>query len=252
MCASAVVGVAACDRAPVAWSDPVALRRLPGARVGLDATGRVEWTAVRDSVRAVPAFPGACGSSLRIATTPTARYAVWWAVRPDSSATLVAAASRDGGVTWSRPTRVDTADVSTSGCDRPAPSIVAEADDVHIAYAMTASEGTGVFFAHSMDGTSMFHAPVAVEYGDRLVPAAVAADGNRVAVAFEEPNGTARRIVLALSQTLGHIFETHMIASRSEDAARMPDVALRDRVIAVSWLADDSAAQRVVRVGRIQ
>ena len=65
---------------------PNAVQTPPGARVGLDSAGRVEWTALRDSVRSAPAFPAACDASLRTAVTPTARYAAWWAVRPDSSA----------------------------------------------------------------------------------------------------------------------------------------------------------------------
>jgi len=47
-------------------------------------------------------------------------------VRPDSSAVLYAASSPDGGSTWSPRVRVDTADVNTTGCNRPAPSIAVD------------------------------------------------------------------------------------------------------------------------------
>jgi hypothetical protein len=101
---------------------------------------------------------------------------------------------------------------------------------------------------------SMLHSPVSVIYGERLVPTAIAAEGDRAIVAYEEPNGTREQIDIALSSTQGHIFEWHTTASRGVDAARSPAVALAGREIAVSWLmarTDDTTGNRVVRVGRI-
>lgn len=126
---------------------------------------------------------------------------------------------------------------------------------MYVAYSMIAPEGTGVFFAHTM--SSMLHSPVAVIYGDRLVATAIAAEGrgDRVAIAYEEPNGKREQIDLALSTTEGHIFEVHTTASRDVDVATSPQIALAGRSIAVSWLErplDASAASRVVRVGRIE
>jgi hypothetical protein len=161
--------------------------------------------------------------------------------------------SPDSGRTWGTPVAVDTADVSSAGCGRPAPSIAASGDDVHIAYSMIASEGTGVFFAHQL--ASMVHSPVAVIYGDRLVPTAIAVDGDRVAVAYEDPNGKRRQVALALSTSQGHIFESHIVASRDVDVATDPAVALAGHRLAVSWMAQqsaDSGATRIIRHGRIR
>lgn len=199
-----------------------------------------------------------CPDSFRTAVGQHDLYGVWWSVRPDSSAILYAAVSDDSGATWHPPLKVDTADVSSRGCRRPAPSIAAVADTVHIAYSMVAKEGTGVFFAHSMERGTIFHSPVAVEYGDRLVATAVAGDGSEVAVAYEEPNGSVAEVHVALSHTLGHIFDSRTTASRSSDEAVAPLVGLAGRRVAVSWLdrrrlaADSSASQRLVRVGTIQ
>jgi hypothetical protein len=126
-------------------------------------------------------------------------------------------------------------------------------DDLHIAYSMVAPEGTGVFFAHFMN--SMLHSPVAVIYGERLVPTAIAADGDRVAVAYEEPNGKRRQIDVALSSTQGHIFEWHATASRDVDVAATPAVAIANHHLAVAWVTQsgtDSTSSRVVRAGRIR
>jgi len=146
---------------------------------------------------------------------------------------------------------VDTADRSAIGCTRPPPALTVVGDDVHVAYAMTAPEGTGVFFSHFMYG--MFHSPVAVIYGERLVATSIAAQGDTVAVAYEEPNGSRERIDVALSTTMGHIFEWRTEATRDVDNARLPSVALRRKTIAVAWVpvgTPDSAA-RVVRTGRL-
>ena len=87
---------------------------------------------------------------------------------------------------------------------------------------MIAPEGTGVFFAHFMGS----HAPLTgcrSIYGERLVATAIAAEGDRVAVAYEEPNGTRQQVDVALSQTQGHIFEWHVdgvARRRRRDEAR--------------------------------
>ena len=102
---------------------------------------------------------------------------------------------------------------------------------------------------------SMLHSPVAVIYGDRLVSTAIAADGDRVAVAYEEPNGTRKQIDVALSQTQGHIFEWHATASRDIDAATQPAVALVGPRLAVAWVTrrmGDSTSSTVAREGRVR
>jgi hypothetical protein len=110
-----------------------------------------------------------------------------------------------------------------------------------------------VFFAHYL--ATMVHSPVAVIYGDRLVPTAIAVDGDRIAVAYEDPNGKRRQVAVALSTSQGHIFESHIVASRDVDVATDPVVALAGRRIAISWLAQpaaDSGTTRIVRHGQIR
>ena len=241
-----------CEAPPIAWSEPLEIA-VPsgGSRLIVDATGHPGFAP--DSIRAVTAPPvlGLCRSTLKTAAGTAHLFATWWSIRPDSSAILYSAASADSGKTWGNPTAVDTADVSSRGCNRPPPSMTTVGDDLHVAYSMTASEGTGVFFAHFMG--SMLHSPVAVIYGERLVPTAIAAEGDRIAVAYEEPNGKRQQIDVAVSETQGHIFETHAVATRSVDVATTPAIALNGKVIAVGWTArrlDASASSRVVRVGR--
>lgn len=112
---------------------------------------------------------------------------------------------------------------------------------------MQATEGPGLFFAHSMDGGITFHAPVPIVYGERLGVTSVAASGDHVAVAFEDPGSRTPRIGLALSATMGHIFE-HRLMPVSDDnsAATQPLVAVNGRRIAVAWRERQPASGPVV------
>jgi hypothetical protein len=142
--------------------------------------------------------------------------------------------------------------VGSRGCDRPPPAVATVGDDLHTAYSMIAPEGTGVFFAHFMG--SMLHSPVAVIYGERLVSTSIAVEGDRVVVAYEEPNGSRKQVDVAMSTTQGHLFDWHATASRDIDAATAPSVALAGKTLAVSWVTrrtTDTVGTRVVRVGHL-
>jgi hypothetical protein len=247
----AFLATSACDAPPVEWGDPRTVSGAAGHLV-VDSAGDARFVADSAPAAAI-GVAGVCPTSVREVWSATRLTAVWWRVRPDSSAGLYMASSPDSGRTWGAPVAVDTGDVSSAGCDRPPPSIAASGNDLHVAYSMVASEGTGVFFAHQL--ATMVHSPVAVIYGDRLVPTAIAADGDHIAVAYEDPNGKRRQVAVALSTTQGHIFETHIIASRDVDVATDPAVALSGHRLAVSWLpqlAADSGTTRIIRDGRIR
>lgn len=254
LAALTVLLLAACDQAPITWNQPTELAApAPGMRLSVNADGTTRF--VDDSIQGatVPEFPNLCRRSVEFARGRVHLYAAWWSVRPDSSGLLSYAASMDSGRTWTRAAPVDTADISSRGCERPPPSVTAVGDDMYVAYSMEASEGTGVFFAHTMTG--MLHSPVAVIYGDRLVSTAIAAEGDRVAVAYEAPNGTRPQIDIGLSSTMGHIFEVHTMASRDVDVATAPSIAIAGRTIAVAWKARRFGTNRsssIVRVGRFE
>jgi hypothetical protein len=149
---------------------------------------------------------------------------------------------------------VDSTDQSVAGCGRPAPAIAADSTTgyVHVTYALLAREGPGLFFSHSMDGGITFHSPVPILYGERLGRTSVAADGNHVAVAFEDPNSAAPRVGLALSRTMGHIFEERILpVSDGHGAASRPLVAVSGNHVAIAWREGaDSADGVTLRVRR--
>ena len=246
--------LAGCGPEPVAWSDPKPISPVEApSRLAVDSAGTARF--VPDMVRAasIPSSPGLCAATLRTSQGRSLLFASWWTVRADSSAGLYVASSADSGRTWRPPMAVDTTDVSSNGCQRPAPALTTLGDDVYVAYSMIAPEGKGVFFAHSMG--SMLHSPVPVIYGERLVETGIAVEENRVAVAYEEPNGTRQQVDVALSATQGHIFERHEIASREVDAAMSPLLALSDGYVAVAWRArasSDTSSVLVARVGRLR
>jgi len=246
--------LSACSTDPIIWRDPRAVETpAVASHLTIDSSGAARFVPAPAVSVPAPFVAGLCESSFRTARGTTRLYAAWWSVRPDSSAVLYTASSSDGGVVWGTPLAVDTLDVSSSGCDRPPPSVVTSGDDLHTAYSMSAPEGTGVFFAHFMG--SMLHSPVAVIYGERLVFTAIAAEGDHVAVAYEEPNGRRQQVNVSVSLTQGHIFERHTTASRSIDAASRPAVAIRGSNIAVSWITrrpSDTAGTQIIREGRLR
>jgi hypothetical protein len=248
------LGLVACEQPPVEWSDPASIASpADPSRLVLGTDGTPQLLPAAQRVGTLPSSPGLCRASVITAQGTHRLFAAWWSVRPDSSATLYSAASTDSGKTWGLPTAVDTSDNSSHGCDRPPPSATTVGDDLYLAYSMAAPEGTGVFFAHFMG--SMLHSPVAVIYGDRLVPTAIAADADRVVVAYEDPNGKRQRVDVAFSGTQGHIFEWHETATRDVDVATSPLVALRGHELAVAWSEqkfEGGAGSAVVRMGQIK
>lgn len=255
--------LAACDGAPpVVWG---AVTRTPGAsapdwRLVLDSAARP--AVERSPVVPIALPPGACAASLVTARLAGEEwFAAWWMPRPDGSAALVAARSVDGGRTWAPPVTADGRDRSVRGCDRPRPAIAADSVSgyVHLAYYLRAEDGAGVWFTHSMDHGAMWHAPVGLYYGDDPARTSVAAHGDTVVVAYEYPNAREGRVGIAISRTMGHIFEARLPASGPTERASDPRVAVRGGVVAVAWQSRPPGAERsdgpvetVIGVGRLR
>jgi hypothetical protein len=258
-----------CSNDPVVWRDEVdAMPLAPyGALLTLDASGSPRF--VPGAAGTTLPFTDICPGTPRVTAVPRgttrALVAVWWAPRKDGSARLLAAESVDGGLTWPTVVPIDTLDRGTNGCARPAPAVAADSSTgyVHVAYPLWAPEGPGVFFAHTMPGHFMFHTPSVVSYGDRPGEVSVAASGEVVVVAYEDPNARAPRIGLALSRSQGHVFEHRVLAGASPGDASSPRVALRGHLIALSWtrvplavasLGGSAAAalQTSVRIGTVR
>ena len=252
--AGALLAAAACSAGAVDWS---AIRTAPTGNgvLTVDAAGKVTVAAAHAPPPTLPAAT-ICPGSVRFAwLDATHVYAAWWSPRPDSSAVVQADYSADGGATWRGVSAVDTLDRSGDGCRRAAPGIAASGDYVHVVYGLRAPEGAGVFFSHSMDRGGMFHAPVIITYADRPGAAAVAASGDTVVVAYQDPNQTPSQIGLAVSHTMGHMFEARTPVSSGALTATDPEVAFAGRTVAVGWrehpASDSAPAVRMVRVGTL-
>jgi hypothetical protein len=248
---------AACAAPPVDWN-PERSASPPAARVIVTADGTLLPDTMARLAERITAPEPRCPGSLSVAGYAGRLFAAWWAVRADSSARLLAARSDDGGATWSTPAAVDTTATGVGGCRRPPPSIAADSASgyVHVAYVLRGREGPGVFFAHSMDAGRTFHEAVPIVYGERLGRTSVAADGDHVVVAFEDPNSVTPRVGLALSRSMGHIFEQRLLPVSSDNGmALRPLTAVRGRRIAVAWergaTPDDSPAVFAIKAGTL-
>ena len=205
-----------------------------------------------------PTIENGCLGSLRVSTSEGSAFATWWQVRPDSSGVLLVSRSMHGGP-WEAPVIADSTDKSTRGCGRPPPAIAADASSgyVHIAYFVEQSNGPGVFFAHSMDSAATFHAPVPIVFGNNPARVSIDAEGDRVIVAFEDPNANQPMVGISLSGTMGHIFEYRAQASSSNGRARQPVVRLAGDSVMLWWSEYSanpavSATRRTYRTGHIQ
>jgi len=178
----------------------------------------------------------ACPGSFRIAKAGTDKYAVWWESNRDSSVALMTSRSSDGR-TWAAKIAADTTDHGVRGCGRPAPAIAADSASgyVHIAYFSEPKNGPGIFFAHSMDKASTFHSPVPIVFGRNPSRVSVASSGDKVAVAYEDPNASQPMVGVALSRSMGHIFESRSIATSENGRARQPVVRLAGDSIRLWW-----------------
>jgi hypothetical protein len=251
--------LAACTPDPVKWDSerrsdtPVA----PGARLTLQGGEEPAMVAAWSPPTLPTGTPRCEGSLVAAPARGDTAFAAWWAPRADSSALLVVARSDDGGRNWRHPEVADSTDKGRTGCARSAPFIAADTTNgyVHVVYFMVAAEGPGVFFTHSMGQGVMFHSPVPVVYGERASAAAVACNGDTVAVAYLDPNSALPQLWIALSRTTGHIFESRMEVSPSTEEAARPAVAVRGHRVAVAWIESHrkgDAAVTVVRTGRWQ
>ena len=196
----------------------------------------------------LPVVPGAashCRSSVTSVGVRGELFRAWWSVRPDSNAVLSLQQSSDGGTTWRPPAEVDARDRGGRGCDRPAPGVWYDPVSryVYLTYFLDALDGSGVFFAHSMDDGKMFHSPIAVVYGNRPVHASVVGRGDSVVVVFEDPNAMTPTLGYALSRTTGHIFEQRGHVIPEEVPAIWPWVTLDHNRIGVWWMTPDSTAR---------
>ena len=239
-----------------------------------------------------PLGPGSCVASVRFAHPAVARRplapgdrgavaAVWWVARADSSVVLDLARSADDGAHWDTTMVAESRDRGVRGCARPPASIAYDplSGYTHLAYFLEPATGAGVFYEHLMDmpvagaggalGTapgpralSMFHAPVAIVFGEVPRRTSVAGHGDTVAVAYEDPNRAAPQVALAVSVTAGHTFAPAVPASGDNVEARDPVIGLDRASVAVAWresairadgAADTAAAGRsVVRTGTFQ
>lgn len=257
--------LSACTTAPLTWEPalpdesvpaderPALATRPVDPRGGVMCEGSLRVAAVVGGAGAQASMHHAMPAGAAPAADSARVVAVWWSVRPDSTARLLSARGGAGGAWWEPAVPVDTVDRGAHGCTRVAPSVAWTASDgyVHVAYALDAPEGSGVFYAHSMlRGTLYDTDPQPIAYGPAARAAAVAARGDTVVVAYEDPNVREGAVALALSLTAGHGFTDKAIAvAGGAVPARAPAVAL-DAAGVVVRFREGEAGRAMRRAGR--
>ncbi|HUQ99183.1 MAG TPA: hypothetical protein VM166_06990 [Gemmatimonadaceae bacterium] len=232
-----------CLREPVEWGD-VTYR---SSKLG-DPDARSAIMSA--NLPTIPGTAAPCLRSIRTVGSDKDLFRVWWSSRSDSTVLLSMQHSPDLGATWQDAVVVESRDTGRRGCDRPEPGIFSDSKSgyVFLVYFIEATDGAGVFFAHSMDKGRMFHSPVPVVYGNAPSHASVAANGDSVVAVFEDPNSTTSRIGIVLSRTSGHIFEQRGQATPDDVQAIKPWLKLDHDKITV-WWKDGGSGEGVDRVG---
>jgi hypothetical protein len=239
-----LVGLSACVREPVQWGDVSYRHSQLGDPEARSAVMSANLPSVTEA-------PNPCIGSIRTAGAGADLFRAWWSSRTDSSVVLSMQRSGDRGASWQAPVAVESRDRGRRGCDRPAPGVFYDpvSGYLHLVYFIEGTDGAGVFFAHSMDKGGMFHAPVAVIYGNVPSAASVAGIGDSVVVAFEDPNATTPRIGIVLSRSAGHIFEQRGEVTPDDVPAVAPWIAFDKGKITVWWKSPDSSGVSGDRVG---
>jgi hypothetical protein len=235
---------AACVHEPVEWGN-VSYRQ---SQLGDPDTRSAVMSA---NMPVIAGMSVTCIGSIRTGGNASVLFRVWWSSRSDSNVVLWMQRSGDQARTWQAPVEVESRDRGRRGCDRPAPGIFYDPSSgyVHLVYFIEASDGAGVFFAHSMDQGGMFHSPVPVVYGNSPSSASVAAHGDSVVVVFEDPNSTRPTIGIVVSHVTGHIFDQRGQVTPDDVLAIAPWVALDHNRIRVWWKTPDDSVGRAERVG---
>ena len=233
-CLIGLLCLSACVNEPVDWDD-VSYRP---SRLGDPAA----ISSTRDAD--LPQGAGtaaACARSVVPTLSRPETFRAWWAVRSDSNGVLMMQRSPDGGRSWQPPVEVDDRDRGARGCKRPPPGLAYDPASryLYLAYFIDTPDGSGVFFAHSMDEGTMFHSPVPVVFGKYPARASVAGRGDSVVVVFEDPNAGTPTLGYVLSHTTGHIFDQRGQVTPEEVRAIWPWVTLNKNRIGVWWMNPD-------------
>src|SRR4051812_6198931 len=123
--AASLLLLSGCGSPPVEWGADRAFA-LGASTVTVTPAGDTTSDTLAARLASLTLPTATCPGSLRAAQLGGTLVAVWWAVRPDSSARLVAARTHDAGATWSTVTPVDTLDRGVIGCRRAPASIAAD------------------------------------------------------------------------------------------------------------------------------
>ena len=224
----------ACVNEPVEWGDISYRQSRLGDPAAISARRDGNLPQLQGTVRA-------CVNSITTLVANGDLLRAWWAVRSDSNAVLAMQRSADSGKNWQAPVQVDDRDRGARGCKHSPAGIAYDRTSgyVYLSYFVETRDGSGVFFAHSMDEGKMFHSPVPVVFGDYPARASVAGRGDSVVVVFEDPNAGTPTLGYVLSHTTGHIFDQRGQVTPEEVRAMWPWVMLNKNRIEVWWMTPD-------------
>ena len=198
-----------------------------------------------------------CKTSL-VAGADGAVAAAWRHVYPGQLRDIAVSLSRDGGRSFTPPTRVSEDRWRIEGCPENGPAVALDtAGVVHVVWptlipaARPGGEGTpALFYATSRDGRAFTpRRRVPTEGTPRHPQIAVGPDGGLVAT-WDEGDAGRRRVVLARATTDGGVPSLSRQVVSGAELATYPAIARAERGVLLAWTSGTAGAS-TIRTQRI-
>ncbi|MCU0647960.1 MAG: hypothetical protein MUF00_08190 [Gemmatimonadaceae bacterium] len=190
-----------------------------------------------------------------LAVDGSTAYGAWRHVFPGSQRDIAMTVSRDGGGTFSTPTRVHADGWQYDGCPDDGPTLAITSDrHAHVVWPSprdgTSASPMALFHASTRDGATFTSRTTLPVRGVAHHPIAVAR-GNAVLVAWDESTPTAKGIVIARSRVglFGRLSFARGVVEGGEGGS-YPALAVTAGGATVAWVAREGG-RTVIRVAKL-
>jgi hypothetical protein len=186
-----------------------------------------------------------------IAFTRNRVLIAWRQVAPGDIRDIYTAASSDGGLSWSKPRRVDRDDWKIKGCPHVGPSMASLGNRLYVAWFSEGGGKPAIYSAFTTDGGESFSTKQVISAGttDPTHPQ-IAADDDRIAIVFQARDGAAesgwgkRGVYYREIDSSGRISDL-IRAAEGKTGASYPFVALgMSGRMFIGWTETENELQR--------
>ena len=195
-----------------------------------------------------------CCKTAVAAAPPRTVWVAWRHIYRPNLRDIAVARSDDGGRSFGEPFRVSRDEWALDGCPDDGPALAVDGHGVlHVAWPTLAGDAKAVFYSRSDDGGRTFAPRLRVDASTTgAAHPQLAARGDRALVAWDEPGGARRRVVVReVAADAGGAPRLGGTTTVSEGPAVYPAVAATAGAVVVAW-TEDVGSSSVIRVRRLE